>query len=130
MKSLASSSILMPLSPKPLRMICLTGSKTPSGIESGNKSQVTVVGCVSAARYSIPPMIVYSRKSSFLSRGMIQGEIPGTAYGFSSNGWMDQELFGHRLNHFLKYAPPARPLFLLLDGHSYHYCPSAIHQGS
>jgi len=120
----------LPLSPRPLKMICQIGSKTPSCIESGNKSQVTVVGCVSAAGYSIPPMIVYSRKSSFLSREMIQGEIPGTAYGFSSNGWMDQELFGHWLNHFLKYAPPARPVLLLMDGHSSHYCPSAIHQAA
>jgi len=53
MKSLDTG---LPLSPKPLRMISQTGSKTPSCIESGNKSQVTVVGCVSAAGYS---MIMY-----------------------------------------------------------------------
>ena len=28
--------------------------------------------------------------------------------------------------HFLEYAPPARPLLLLLDGHSSHYCPEVI----
>ena len=28
--------------------------------------------------------------------------------------------------HFLAYAPPSRPLLLLLDGHSSHYCPEVI----
>ena len=40
---------------------------------------------------------------------------------------MDQELFDARLScHFLCYAPPTRPLLLLLDGHSSHYSPYAI----
>ena len=30
-------------------------------------------------------------------------------------------------NHFLRYAPGARPLLLLLDGDSSHYCPQTIH---
>ena len=72
----------LPLSPKPLKMVCKAGSKNPSCLESENKSQVTIVGCVSAAGYYIPPMIVYRRKSSFLSRKMIQDEIPGTALVF------------------------------------------------
>ena len=97
-------------------------------IDSGGKSQITVVGCVSAAGYCVPPMVVYNRKSYFTSAEMVQGEIPGTGYGFSSKGWMDQDLFGHWFNNFLKYAPPIRPLLLLLDGHSSHYCPSMIHR--
>ena len=40
----------------------------------------------------------------------------------SPNGWMDQELFADWLtNHFLHHAVSARPLLLLLDGHSSHY---------
>ena len=120
----------LPISPKPLIMVCRTGSKNPCCIDSGSKSQITVVGCVSAAGYCVPPMVVYNRKSYFVSPEMVQGEIPGTAYGFSSKGWMDQDLFGHWFNHFLKYAPPIRPLLLLLDGHSSHYCPSVIRQAA
>ena len=120
----------LPISPKPLKMVSRTGSKHPCCIDSGSKSQITVVGCVSAAGYCIPPMIIYSRKSALISPEMVQGEIPGTAYGFSSKGWMDQDLFGHWFNHFLKYAPPTRPLFVLLDGHSSHFCPSTIRQAA
>ena len=28
--------------------------------------------------------------------------------------------------HFLRYIPSARPVLLLLDGHSSHYCPDTI----
>jgi len=39
----------------------------------------------------------------------------------SLNGWMDQELFAKWFsNHFLYYAISARPLLLMLDGHSSH----------
>lgn len=37
------------------------------------------------------------------------------------------ELFkGWLADHFLRYAVAARPLFLLLDGHSSHYNPEAV----
>lgn len=92
---------------------------------SGNKSQVTVVGCISAAGFSIPPMVVWDRKT--LHPDMTAGEVPGTFYGLTSNGWMDMDLFEHWLTlHFLRYAPPVRPLLLLMDGHSTHYSPAAI----
>ena len=45
------------------------------------------------------------------------GEIPGTIYGFSQSGWIDQDLFDKWFDkHFLQYAPAARPLLLLIDG--------------
>ena len=36
----------MPLNPKPLKMVCSTGSKNPVSTCSENKSQITIVGCV------------------------------------------------------------------------------------
>ena len=118
----------LPISLKPLKMVYCKGSKNPCCIDSGGKSQITVIGCVSATGYCVPPMVVYNRKSYFVSAEMVQGKIPGTAYGFSSKGWMDEDLSGYWLNHFLKYATAIRPLLLLLDGHSSHYCPSMIRQ--
>ena len=48
--------------------------------------------------------------------------MPGTLYGMSDSGWLDQELFFNWFaNHFLKHAVSARPLLLMLDGHSSHY---------
>ena len=51
-------------------------------------------------------------------------QVPGTIYGLSSNGWINSDLFEAwfaELN-----AISARPLFLLLDGHSTHYHPQVI----
>ena len=118
----------MPLNPKPLKMVCGTGSKNPVSTGSGNKSQITIVGCVNAAGYCIPPMIIYGRKT--INAALVENEIPGTIYGLSSKGWIDQDLFDQWFDHFLCYAPSARPLLLMMDGHSSHYCPSVIHRAS
>ena len=58
---------------------------------------------------------------------MTEGEVPGSMYGLSNKGWIDRELFNLWFNHhFLAYAPPARPLLLLLDGHLSHYSPDVV----
>ena len=99
--------------------------KNPVNIDGGDKAQLTVVACVNVAGYCIPSMVIWGRKK--LSVELTAGEVPGTFYGLSDKGWMDQELFDAWLScHFLRYARPARPLLLLLDGHSSHYSPYAI----
>ena len=115
----------MPLNPKPLKIVCGTGSKNPG---SGNKSQITIVGCVNAAGYCIPPMVIYGRKT--INAALVENKILGTIYGLSSKGWIDQDLFDQWFDHFLCYAPSSRPLLLMMDGHSSHYCPSVIHRAS
>ena len=115
----------LPLSPSPPKGVCRKGTKTPNSITSGDKSQITVVGCVSAAGHCIPPMIIWDRKT--LHADMTKGELPGTIYGLSSKGWVDQELFKIWFEfHFLRYIPPVRPILLLMDGHSSHYCPDTV----
>ena len=91
----------------------------------GNKAQITVVGCVNAAGLCLLPMVIRDRKT--LALELCDGEVPGTVYGLSDQGWIDMELFDIWFsNHFLRYAPRARPLLLLLDGHSSHCCPEMI----
>ena len=36
-------------------------------------------------------------------------------------GWINTPLFNKWFDHFLRHAPPGRPLLLLLDGHTTHY---------
>ena len=59
---------------------------------------------------------------------LTNGEIPGTLYGISDSGWMDDQ--GSFLTQVyqsrLLYAPQVQPLLLLLDGHSTHYGPEMI----
>ena len=46
----------MLLHPKNLQVVVPIGMKNPSIITSGNKSQIVIVGCISAAGFSIPPV--------------------------------------------------------------------------
>ena len=51
----------------------------------------------------------------------------GTSYGLSDNGWVDTELFkGWLTDHFIEHAVGARPILLLMDGHSSHFQPDII----
>ena len=97
------------------------GQKCVPVVGSDSKSHVTVLACVNAAGYAIPPMIIYARSN--LSQQLTRDEVPGTMYGLSPNsGWIDSELFTEWFErHFLLYAPAGRPILLMLDGHSSHH---------
>ena len=115
----------LPLNPKCTKIVDKTGSKNPCFVTGGDKAQLTVLACCSAAGYAIPPFVIFDRQT--LNQAMTKGEVPGTLYGLSTNGWINSDLFYHWfVNHFLQYVPPARPLLLLLDGHSSHYSPATI----
>ena len=114
-----------PLDPKLLKTIDSRGSKNPYCISSGSKSQVSIAACVSAAGQSLPPYIIWKRKT--MSPDMAVGELPGTEYGLSEKGWMNGDLFRAWFRKiFLRYAPASRPILLLLDGLSSHYNPDTI----
>ena len=115
----------VPLCPPSLKVVDRVGVKNPVYLSGNTKAQVTVLACSCANGYVLPPFVIFDRKT--LTPELTKGEIPGTLYGLSSNGWIDMELFsGWFCNHFLKFAPKFRPLLLLLDGHASHYCPDVI----
>lgn len=117
----------IPLQHRPGKRIAARGQKHVNVVTSGNKTNITVLACVSASGYVMPPMVIFNRKN--LTPELTRGEVEGTIYGLSSSGWIDSELFSDWfLKHFLEYAPTSRPLLLLLDGHSSHYCPEFIRQ--
>ena len=76
---------------RPPKVTCKRGTKNPDYITSGKKTQVTVVACVNAAGYSLPPMVIWNVKT--MQDDMAYGEVRGTVHAFSDNGWIDQELF-------------------------------------
>ena len=58
---------------------------------------------------------------------LAMGEVPGTIYALAGKGWMTAEIFNKWFKcHFLRYASAVRPIILLMDGHSSHYCPETI----
>ena len=110
-------------------MIALKGTKKVHCRTSGNKMQITILACASAAGTMIPPMVIFEGKR--LNPEWTKGEVPCTLYGMSDKGWTDMELFSYWLKDlFLPNIPPARPVLLLLDGHSSHYEPDTIHHAA
>ena len=115
----------LPMNPLSEKVVAAKGAKHVSCITGGNKSQTTVLACSCATGTVLPPFVVLDRQS--LHPSYACGEVPGTHYGMSSNGWMNQELFQGWFTHvFLECIPPKRPVILLMDGHSSHYCPETI----
>ena len=110
------------------KLICGKGWKQFCSVASSSRDHITVLACVNAAGNCIPPLIVYDRKN--IKREFHTGEIPGTLYGTSAKGWIDAELFEQWFPHFIRYAPSARPLLLLLDGHSSHYQLSLVQKAA
>ena len=51
----------------------------------------------------------------------LHNEVTGTVYAMRDKGWINTPLFNKWFEHFLRRAPPGRPLLLLLDGHTTHY---------
>ena len=119
----------MPLDHTPGSVIGIRGQKHPRAIVSGVKKQITVLACANAAGNVIPPLVLFSRKA--LNPQLTIGEVPGTMYGLNDSGWMDSEIFHNWFtHHFLVHVPAARPLLLLLDGHSTHYNPAFVRRAA
>ena len=115
----------LPLCPKSLKVDTFKGANS-FAITGESKSQITILGCSNAAGFVLPPFVIFT-----FNRELCQGEVPGTLYGTSKNGWMDRNLFEKWFcNHFLVYCPKTRPIILLMDGHSSHYCPDLIRQAA
>jgi hypothetical protein len=81
----------MTLEHKLPRTISPRGAKKVRQITSGNKTQITILACANAIGQVIPPMVVFSGKR--FNHELSVGEVPGTLYGMSDSGWMDNELF-------------------------------------
>ena len=112
------------LNPHPPKVVAFRGQKKVRYQCSGSKAQITVLGCCSGTGQTIPPFIIFDAKQ--LNHLWTRGEVSGTRYGLSDSGWTDRGLFlGWLEEHFLG-AVPARPLLLLVDGHSSHYDPDSI----
>ena len=90
----------IPLNPQCIKIIIdKVGSKNPSHVTGGDKSQLTEMACTCAAGYFTPPMIIFGRKKFIDS--WANGEVPGTLYGLSQNAWINSQQFHGWFQHFL-----------------------------
>ena len=115
----------LPLNPPCPKIVDKVGTRNPCYVTGNTKVQITVLASTSAAGIAIPPLVVMKKRP--ITQFITEGEVPGTTYGLSENGWMNREVFSSWFSqHFLQYAHQDCPILLLMDGHSSHYCPDTI----
>ena len=110
----------MPLEPRLPKIVARKGQKKIRYQKSGQKQQITVIGCGNATGQAIPPFVIFAAKQ--VNYLWPKNEVPGTQFAVSDKGWIDQELFYRFLTeHFMANVVSCRPILLLLDGHSTHF---------
>ena len=101
------------------RVITQLGRKNVWSVTSGEKGKThTVITCVSASGFVVPPMMIYPRKR--MNEKLKQGAVPETFFECSDSGWINEELYAKWFKFFLTKIPPTRPVLLIEDGHSSH----------
>lgn len=82
----------MPLDPKPRKTVYVCDDRNPYLVRgTDQKSQVSVLACVSAAGQCTPLMVIWDRQS--LRSELLEGEVPGTVHALTKTEWMNQEVF-------------------------------------
>ena len=97
---------------KPGKVVTQLGRKHVWSITSAEKGKThTVVSCVSATAYAVPPMMIYPRKR--MTEKLQHDAVSGTLFECSENGWINQPLYTKWFKFFLANIPPTRPVLLV-----------------
>ena len=105
---------------KPGKVLAELGRKNVYAVTAAERGKThTILSCVSATGYVLPPMMIYPRKKCVPDK-LKEGAVPGTLFKSSESGWVNSELYIEWFNFFLKQIPPVRPVLLLQDGHASH----------
>ncbi|CAG2246721.1 unnamed protein product [Mytilus edulis] len=111
-----------PQDPKSGKILAAKGSKNVYSTCSADKSQITVLACMSATAHTyLPPMLVFPGER--FRYNPLEG-FTEAVLGRTKTGWMDSELFYTWVrDHFItaiKDRKVKRPVILLVDGHTSH----------
>ena len=105
---------------KPGKVIAELGRRHVYSVTSAERGRThTVLYCISATGFVLPPCIIYPRKTK-VPENFREGAGAGTLFCNSENGWINSEVYLEWFNLFLKSIPPARPVVLIQDGHASH----------
>jgi len=104
----------IPLEPRPPKVVARKGQKKVCYQTSGQKQQITVIGCGSATGQCLPPFVIFAGIK--LNHLWCRNEVSGTHYACSDEGWIDHDLFFYFLEkHFLTHAVARRPYCCWMD---------------
>ena len=113
---------------KPGKVVAKLGRRNVYAMTSAERGKTqTVLSCVSASGYTLPPMMIYPRKKK-VPDNLKEGTIPDTLFMNSESGWINSELYLEWFNFFLQHIPPIRPVLLLQDRHASYISIEQIEQ--
>jgi len=105
---------------KPGKVLAELGRRNVYAVTSAERGKThTILSCVSASGYVLPPMMIYPRKKCVPDK-MKEGAVPGTLFRSSESGWINGELYIDWFKFFLQQIPACRPVLLIQDGHASH----------
>ena len=111
---------------KPGKVLAELGRRHVYSVVSGERGKNhTIMTCVSASGFVLPPMMIYPRTRALPDNYKVDS-VPNTLFVTSDNGWINSELYLEWLKFFSNNIPPARPILLIQDGHASHMSIEAI----
>lgn len=106
---------------KTQKVISLKGKRQVGALTSGERGvNTTIVCCVNASGFYVPPMIIFKRKRKCPELEI--GAPSGSVVEISDSGYINSELFVTWLKHFHSHVKSTKenPVVILLDGHTTH----------
>ncbi|XP_069114173.1 uncharacterized protein [Argopecten irradians] len=106
---------------KPRRIVAGKGVKQVGAITSAERGTlVTVCGAINGAGNSMPPMLIFPRKT--FKPHYIRDGPNGCTGSSHKSGWMTSENFLKFIQHFVEHTKSSveKPVLLLLDNHHSH----------
>ena len=99
----------------PGKVVAQLGRQNVYSVTSAERGKThTILACVSASGFVLPPLIIYPRKKN-VPEHLKEGAV---LFRNSKSGWITKELYLEWFDFFLRNIPPARPVLLIQDGHS------------
>ena len=90
---------------QPGKVVTEVGRRYVHAITSAEKGKThTILACVSATGYVLPPMMIYPRKTT-PPENVREGAVPNTLFSCSKNGWINADLFLEFFDFFLASNP-------------------------
>ncbi|XP_072026714.1 LOW QUALITY PROTEIN: uncharacterized protein [Amphiura filiformis] len=117
---------LAPLDFKPHKVVALKKTRSLYSLNSGDKTQVTVLACGNAAGNMIPPAVIFPGKR--VNNVLVESAPQGWYVQFTESGWIRSvafekwfgNLFIPYINKHVRPHNKEQKVVLILDGHKSH----------
>jgi hypothetical protein len=110
------------------KVIVPRSKKKPSSIQPGNREWVSIIECISANNYLLPPFIIF--EGSHIQEAWIPDSLDDdVVIQVSPNGWTNCNIALDWIRHFNKHTAGrtrGKYRLLILDGHASHVSPQFV----